>query len=299
MAVLAGGLRRQPLADVTGIAAGVRGERLGRRRSELDERPVQPELVAEHDGPGVQHRGEVAEELPGELLDRVGRCRHRLGVLDCRGHVTLRSFAGWSPDGCDDRATDPAETLRQSRRALQGFCRVRRRGWSHERKHSSVGTSPHTQGDVTGTSVTTTPTTTGIPTFVTAVVDRFLDAVESGRGAELARRLRRRRRSRRDRAELAVLGHGRDGDRRRVRAMVLASRPLRGARSARHRRRRSRHVSAGVGRGRRAARQSPLPRVDHRRRASTAAASSPTTSGAVGAGRRRCSPRWRPPDHGG
>ena len=39
---------------------------------------------------------------------------------------------------------------------------------------------------MSATATTTTGTTTSKPTTVTEVVDRFLDAIESGRGAELA-----------------------------------------------------------------------------------------------------------------
>ena len=127
VAVLAGGLRRQPFADVTRIAAGALGQCLRRRRSELDERPVEPELVAEDDGPRVQDRGEVAEEPPGELLDAPLSC-----PVSCRLLLScLRSPLPRLPAGAgrsDDRRRTLQKPFRTHRRVLQGFCRVRCRG---------------------------------------------------------------------------------------------------------------------------------------------------------------------------
>ena len=83
----------------------------------------------------------------------------------------------------------------------------------------------------TGT-FTRTPTTTTGPAPVTAVIDRFLAVVESGRGAELADVYADDADLDATVAELAVLDNGRDGDRRRVRPVVRAPGPLRGARPA-------------------------------------------------------------------
>ena len=92
----AGGLGRQPLADVAGVAAGVGGELFGCRRAGVGERSVEAELVAQYDGGGVQDGAQVGEESPGELLDRCGVGRgdgRRTGVGVCVGvgHVGTSS----------------------------------------------------------------------------------------------------------------------------------------------------------------------------------------------------------------
>ena len=291
VAVLAGGLRREPLADVARVAAGALGECLRRRRSELGERPVEPELVAEHDGRRVQDRGEVAEEPPGELLD--GRCRVRCRVgcsWSCHppspGCRRL-SIAGWRRT-FRRSATDLQNPFGARRCALQEFCRVRRRGEGmsatqhHHHRPRRHGTTDDRQSDDRHRGRRSLPRR---------------DRVRPRRRAR--RRLRRRRRSRRHRAELAVLG---DAARPRSAPSTRAgSRTPAGSRSQTGASTSTAPSSPTCWPGTRTACRTPATTAtcSPSTRSSTAAASSPTRCGVAAAGRRPCSPRWRRPSHDG
>ena len=67
--VAAGGLRRQPLAHVAFARAGARGELCRRQRARAGHRPVQAELVADHDESSVERGADVLNHLPEERLD--------------------------------------------------------------------------------------------------------------------------------------------------------------------------------------------------------------------------------------
>src|SRR5262249_30259782 len=78
------GLRVQPLADVALVGARALRELRGGRRP-IDERLVEPELVADHDERSGERTVDVAERLLCERLDRGGR---DLDVLSmCGGDV--------------------------------------------------------------------------------------------------------------------------------------------------------------------------------------------------------------------
>src|SRR5262249_5775123 len=93
------GLGREPLADVTLVRAGLLGELVRRRGTDLGKGPIEPEPIADDD------KGRVggAAEVPNDLVDQ--RLEFRVHGL----HDVLRSKGTGGPD--DLYRLDPRQTV--------------------------------------------------------------------------------------------------------------------------------------------------------------------------------------------